>query len=66
MFFFHALKVAGYRGSCLNTRPQGRVFKHLPRDPVSVNAMKKTCVIVILAYFKLFQPKYALKMLLKQ
>ena len=29
---------------------------HHPRDPASVNAMKQTCVIVILAYFTLFQP----------
>ena len=29
----------------------GRVSKHLPRDTASVNAMKPTCVIVILAYF---------------
>ena len=49
--FFHALTFAGSRGSCLNTRPSGRVFKHRPRDPASVNAMKQTCVIVILAYF---------------
>ena len=49
--FFHALTFAGSQGSCLNTRPLGRVFKHCPRDPASVNAMKQTCVIVILAYF---------------
>ena len=48
--FFHALTFAGSRGSCLNTRPLGRVFNNLPRDPTSVNAMKQTCVIVILAY----------------
>ena len=48
--FFHALTFAGSRGSCLNTRPLGLVFKHRPRDPASVNAMKQTCVIVILAY----------------
>ena len=28
---------------------RGLVFKQLPRDPASVNAMKQTCVIVILA-----------------
>ena len=48
--FFHALTFAGSRGSCLNTRPSGRVFKHHPRDQASVNAMKQTCVIVILAF----------------
>ena len=48
---FDALKLAGSRGSCLNTRPLGRVFKHRPRDPESFNAMKQTYVIVILAYF---------------
>ena len=30
--------------------------QHHPRDPASVNAMKQTCLIVILAYFTLFQP----------
>ena len=30
--------------------------QHHPRDPASVNAMKQTCVIFILAYFTLFQP----------
>ena len=30
--------------------------QHHPRDRASVNAMKQTCVIVILAYFTLFQP----------
>ena len=40
---FHALTFAASRGSCLNTRPLGRVFKHRPRDPASVNAMKQTC-----------------------
>ena len=37
--FFHALTFAGSRGSCLKTRPLCREFKHLPRDPASVNAM---------------------------
>ena len=39
--------------------------QHHPRDPASVNAMKQTCVIVILAYFTLFQRQFALKTLLK-
>ena len=30
--------------------------QHDLRDPASVNAMKQTCVIVILAYSTLFQP----------
>ena len=46
--FFYALTFAGSRGRCLNTRPIGRVLKHLPWDPTSVNAMKQTCVIAIL------------------
>ena len=49
--FFHALTFAGSRGRSLNMRPLGRVFKHHPKDPASVNAMKQTCVIVILACF---------------
>ena len=55
--FFHALTFARSRGSCLNTRPLGQAFKHRQRDLASVNAMKQTCVIVILAYFTWFQPK---------
>ena len=49
--FFHTLTFAGSRGSYLNMRLLGRVFKHHPRDPANVNAMKQTCVTVILAYF---------------
>ena len=30
--------------------------QHHPRDLASLNAMKQICVIVILAYFTLFQP----------
>ena len=60
---FHASTFAGSKGCCLNTRPIGRVIKHLPRDPASVNAMKQTCVIVILAYF-IIPTKLALKTLL--
>ena len=26
------------------------LFKHLPRDPANVNAMKQICMIVVLAY----------------
>ena len=63
--FFHALTFAGSQGCCLNTRLIGRVFKHLPRDPASVNAMKQICVMVVLAYFTLFHPKSTLKTLLK-
>ena len=55
--FFHALTFAGSQGSCLNIRLICRVFKHLPRDPASVNAMKKTCVIVILAYLPYSNPR---------
>ena len=49
--FFHALTFARSRGNCLNMRPLGLVFKRCQRDPASVNAIKQTCVIVILAYF---------------
>ena len=49
--FFHALTFAGSQGSCLNMRPQGQVFKRLLRDPVNVNAMKQTCIIIILAFY---------------
>ena len=40
----------------MNMRLIGRVFKLLLMDPTSVNAMKQTCMVVILAYFTLFQP----------
>ena len=55
--FFHALIFARSQGSCLDTRSLGRVFKHRPSDPASLNAFKQTCVIIILAYFTWFQPK---------
>ena len=51
--------------ACINScRVQRKVFEHkadrpsAPTSPEgpSVNAMKQTCVIVILAYFTLFQP----------
>ena len=47
--FLHALTLAGSRGCCLNTSLLGRVFKHCLRDPASVNAMKQTCVITVVA-----------------
>ena len=53
---FHALTFGESQGCCLNTRLIGQVFKHLPRVPASGNAMKQTCVIVILTYFTLFNP----------
>ena len=53
---FYALTFSRSRESCLNTRPIGWVFKHLPRDQASINAMKQTYVIDIIAYFTLFQP----------
>ena len=48
--------LAVHIGGCLNTGPIGLVFKQLPRDLANVNAMKQTCVIVILVYVILFQP----------
>ena len=42
---FSCINISGSQGSCLSTRP---------RDQASVNAMKQTCVIVILAYFTLY------------
>ena len=47
--FFHALTFAESRRSCV---------KHLPMDQASVNAMKQTCVIIILSYFTLFQQNH--------
>ena len=35
---FIALTLAGSLGRYLNTRPDGLVFKQLPRDPANVNA----------------------------
>ena len=56
----HALTFARSRESCLNTLPNGVVFKHNLRDPASVKAMKQTCLIVIIAYlpdFNLYRAK---------
>ena len=39
--FYHAFTFAGSPGRSLNMRSLGRVFKHLGRDPASVNAIKK-------------------------
>ena len=47
---FYVLTSAGPRGSCLNTKPQGRIFKFLPRGPTNVYAFKQPCVVVILAF----------------
>ena len=46
----------------MNIRPLGRVFKHLPRDTSSINAMNQTCVIVILEY-SFEHPKLMFKLL---
>ena len=48
--FFHALTFTGSRERCLNRRPSDGAIKYHLRDPASVNAMKQTCVIVILSY----------------
>ena len=39
----------------MNTKLIGIEFHHLLRNPASINAMKQICVIVIRAYFTLFQ-----------
>ena len=37
---------------CVNIcRVSRKVFKLLPRDPANVNALKQTCVTVILAFY---------------
>ena len=38
-----ALTFAGSLGRCLNTRPNGLLFKQLPRDPANVYAWKNMC-----------------------
>ena len=48
---FHALTFARPRTICSNTRPLGRVIKHLLRELAGVNAMKQRCVMVILAFY---------------
>ena len=40
---FIALTLAGSLGRCLNTRPKGLVFKHLPQDQANVNARNNMC-----------------------
>ena len=55
--FYHALTFAGSRLRMVFEHEADRPsVQHHSRDPESVNAMKQTCVIVILAYFTLFQP----------
>ena len=52
--FFHALK---FVPRALFEHEAHRLSAQTStRDLASVNAMKQTCVIVILAYFTLFQP----------
>ena len=48
--FFHELTFAEARGRRLKPRAPGRGFKLLQRDKSNVNALKQTCVIVILAF----------------
>ena len=59
--FFHAIKFAGSRGRCLNTRPLGRVFKHRSRDQASVNAMKQNMCDRFSCIFYLIPTSTALK-----
>ena len=42
-FCFIALTLVWSLGRCLNTGPNGLVFKQLPRDPANVNAWKNMC-----------------------
>ena len=62
--YFHALTFAGPEDAVEHEADRSSVHHH-PRDPASGNAMKQTCVIVILAYFTLFSAQFALKTLLK-
>ena len=62
--FFHALTFTGSRGRCLNMRPIGRVLRHLPRDPASVNAAKKhvlSLFLYILPYSNQIRTENAIK-----
>ena len=46
--FFHALTFAGVP-RLFEHEADGWSVQHHPKDPVSVNAMKQTCVIVVFA-----------------
>ena len=48
---FIALTLAGPLGRCLNTQPNGLVFKQLPLDPANVNAWKNMCDPYIHGHF---------------
>ena len=50
--FVNVLTFAGGRGSCLNTRPLGRVFKHLPRDPNETNKWDRYILHILPDYNK--------------
>ena len=52
--FFHALTFAGSPRMLFEHEADRPSIQHHPRDPASANAIKQTCVIVILAYFTLF------------
>ena len=63
--FFHASAFAGSLGSCLNTRPSGRVLKHLLRDLRQVlmhwNKHVWLLFLQILPYFNQIRTKVLLK-----
>ena len=50
--FVNVLTFAGDRGSCFNTRPLGRVFKHLPRDPNETNKWDRYILHILPDYHK--------------
>ena len=51
---FHALSFAKSQGSCLKLRPLGQVFKLFLRDMVNVIALKQPSMIVILAFYMIY------------
>ena len=49
---FIGLTLAGSLGRCLNSRPNGLMFKQLPRDPANINAWKNMCDPYIIYLFQ--------------
>ena len=46
---FSCINIRQVTWEVLKTEAEGRGFQHLPRDLANVNALKKTCLIAIIA-----------------
>ena len=58
--FFHVLTFAGSRGCCLNTRPIGRVLKHLPLFTKVFVFFVLFCFLCVFCFYFIKISKFAL------